>query len=217
MAIRFLVLAIALAVSGCATVSPVAPPLPPAVPGIYHKVERGQTLWRISRIYDQDLEELASINHIQDSASIEVGQLIFIPHAKKPQPAYKTSPTEEFIWPVKGRVVSSYGQQFNGMFNSGLTIQAEQDSEIIASRSGRVVFFAPDFSSFGNTLIIDHEDGFSTVYCLSSAVSVKVGDIVRQGAVIARTGSAGRKTKNSYLHFQVRKGYSAQNPMFYLP
>jgi murein DD-endopeptidase MepM/ murein hydrolase activator NlpD len=64
-------------------------------------------------------------------------------------------------------------------------------------------------------LIIDHGDGFSSVYARNSEVFIKVGENIKKGTVIAKVGSAGRD-KNEYLHFQIRKGHIPQNPNFYL-
>jgi len=196
--------------SGCATAPLMKPPLAPGAPGIYHQVERGQTLWRISKIYSVDLDELARINHIPDAASIEVGQLIFIPRAKKlQQPPVMPPASDDFIWPVKGKVVAAFGQAFENMVNKGLKIKAYGNKDVVASRSGRVVFCSPDFKGYGNTLIIDHGDGLLTVYARNSQLFIKAGDYVSQGAVIAGI-------KDAYLHFEIRKGHIPQNPYFYL-
>ena len=75
---------------GCATVPPVAPPISAKIPGTYHRVEKSQTLWKFSKIYNVDLEELVKINHISDATSIEVGQMIFIPQQKKTTPSHQS-------------------------------------------------------------------------------------------------------------------------------
>ena len=69
--------------TGCATVS-LAPPAPPkGMTGIYHQVQKGQTLWRISQAYGVELERIAQINRLADTSRIYVGQLIFIPDANE--------------------------------------------------------------------------------------------------------------------------------------
>jgi len=195
---------------GCATAPVVSrKPVAPGVPGVYHKVEKGQTLWRISKMYDVDLDEIVQMNHISDATSIEIGQLIFIPQLRQeaPRPRIQSS-LEDFIWPIRGRVISSFGQTTNSMVNKGLNIQANSTSDVLASRSGRVVFYSPNFKGYGKTIIIDHGDGFMTVYARNSDCLVKAGDSILKGAVIARV--------NSYLHFEIRKGCIPQNPNFYL-
>jgi len=201
---------------GCAPRPYVKPAPPTGIPGAYHRVEKGQTLWRISKMYNVDLDNLASTNHISDTSSLEVGQLLFIPHRQKPQVSNIKYSSDDFIWPVKGRVIASFGQTFNNIINRGINIQPYNNSDVIAARSGKAVFYAENFGSFGKTIIIDHGDGFSSVYARISQMFIKVGDNIQRGAVIAKTGSAGRD-RNTYLHFEIRKGYVPQNPNFYLP
>jgi murein DD-endopeptidase MepM/ murein hydrolase activator NlpD len=214
-----LILACIFLLAGCATAPYLAPTVPQSVslPGIYHNVEKGETLWRISKAYGVDLEELVRLNRIADSTAIETGQKIFIPNQLKPKPAYvKYNDNDDFIWPLKGRVVGSFGQVINNMVNKGINIAPYGSRDIIASRSGRVVFLNNNFAGLGKTIIIDHGDGFFTVYSLSSEVFVRPGDNIKQGTVISRLGSSGEGNRG-YLHFQVRKGHLPQNPIFYLP
>ena len=168
-------------------------------------------------MYRVGLEELVRVNRITDSTVIETGQKIFIPNPANPKPVYlKYTNSDDFIWPLKGRVINSFGQIINNMVNKGINIAPYDSRDIIASRSGRVVFLSSNFAGLGKTIILDHGDGFFTVYSLSSEIFVKPGDNVRQGAVIARLGSSG-EGRRGYLHFQVRKGHLSQNPIFYLP
>ncbi|MFA5177668.1 MAG: peptidoglycan DD-metalloendopeptidase family protein [Candidatus Omnitrophota bacterium] len=206
--------------SGCATVpyvQPAAVKAPAGLAGTYHRIEKGQTLWKISRIYGVDLEELAKVNRISDATAIETGRQIFIPNRFKPQPpGARYGDNDDFIWPLSGRVTGSFGQTINNMVNQGINIQPYASPEVAASRSGKVVFLSRDFAGFGKTLIIEHGGGLFTVYARNSEVFVKAGDNVQKGAVIARAGSSGRD-KNTYLHFEIRKGHISQNPLFYLP
>jgi len=219
-----MVTAIAIAgLNGCAGPTPamVSPPPPHApaatsVPGTYHHVQKGQTLWRIARMYNVELDEIASINHIPDTTSIEVGQQIFIPRRQKPVSTGLDYSSGDFIWPVNGRVISTFGEISNNMVNKGLDIRPSSSAEVQAARSGKVVFYAEDFGGFGKTVIIDHGDGFSSVYARNSEVFIKSGDSVKKGAVIARAGSSGRDN-GVYLHFEIRKAHIPQNPLFYLP
>ena len=167
-------------------------------------------------MYNADLEEIASVNHISDTTNIEVGQLVFIPRARNQQVAAIQSALEDFIWPVRGRVITSFGQTRNSIINKGLNIAPSGSSEVVASRSGRVVFYTPNFKGYGKTIIIDHGDGFSTVYSRNSEVLVKPGEDVPRGMAIARLGVLGSRGSETYLHFEIRKGHSPQNPNFYL-
>jgi lipoprotein NlpD len=183
--------------------------------GVYHKVERGETLWRISRSYGVDLGELTRVNRITDNTSIEVGQKIFIPDKLKDKIAVsRYAESDDFIWPLKGRVINSFGQTANNMINKGIKISPYGAQDILASRSGRVVFLGKNFAGLNRAIILDHSDGFFTVYGLGSDVFVKPGDNVKRGAVIGRVTGSG---KDDYLHFEIRKGHLPQNPYHYLP
>lgn len=202
--------------TGCTPTPYVTTVPPPGIPGIYHRVEKDQTLWRISKIYAVDLNEIVKINHISDVTNIEVGQLILIPHRQKIQVVPLRYSSDDFIWPIKGKVITYFGQAFNNMINKGVNIQPYGNLDVVASRRGKVVFYADNFGSFGKTIIIDHGDGLSSIYARNSQVFIKVGDTVDKGTVIAKAGSAGRD-RNNYLHFEIRNGHVPENPIFYLP
>ena len=201
---------------GCATSPYVGPATISGVPGIYHYIEKGQTLWRISKIYNVDLEEITRINRITDATKLEVGQSIFIPNRQRQQDIPVKPYSDDFTWPVKGMVIATFGQTFNNIVNKGLNIQPYGNSEVLAARSGKVVFYSENFGGYARTIIIDHADGFSTVYSRLAQASVKIGDNLAKGQVFAKTGASSRD-KFTYLHFEIRKGHIPKNPLFYLP
>lgn len=210
--IYFLVL-----ISGCATVPVTSVSKPRGIPGIYHRVEKGQTLWKISKLYNVELEELLKNNNIQDITQLETGQMLFIRQQAYKKPQTDLPPAlDEFSWPIKGKIISGFGATVNNIINRGINIQSQANTLVTASRSGKVIFYSPNFDNFGKTLIIDHGDGFSSIYARNKEVLVKPGDSVTKGMIIAKVGKAGRD-KNTYLHFEIRKGHLAQNPVFYLP
>ncbi|MDD2703391.1 MAG: LysM peptidoglycan-binding domain-containing M23 family metallopeptidase [Candidatus Omnitrophica bacterium] len=210
--------------NGCETVPSSGHLPPPAAstvipPGLYHRVQKGETLWRIAKMYNTDLDELVKLNHISDVSDIEIGQLIFLP--KPAKPVSRNMPVsvvdnEDFIWPLKGKLMVAFGRMHDNILNRGINIQAPENSDVVAARSGTVIFIYDDFLSFGKTIVIDHGDNFSTVYARNSQILVKTGDVIERGTLIAKVGSAGRN-KSAYLHFQIRKGSLPQNPVFYLP
>jgi len=206
--------------SGCASapyIKPQALQPPPGMTGTYYKVIKGETLWKISKLYGVDLEELTLVNRLTDTAVIEVGQQIFIPNRLKPQiQTVKYNDNDDFIWPISGRVTGSFGQTINSVLNKGINIQPSSSLDVLAARSGKVVFTDNEFAGFGRTIIIEHSEGLFTVYARNREIFVKAGDNVQKGAVIAKAGYAGRD-RSTYLHFEVRRGYVSQNPLFYLP
>ena len=214
------VILLGLGIAGCATTPYLKSPItkhPLGMVGTYHRVEKGQTLWRVSKIYGVDLEELARVNRITDTAVIEAGQQIFIPNRSKAQlQAIKYNASDDFIWPLRGKIIGTFGITINNMLNKGINIKPSGSLDVLAARSGKVVFTDENFAGYGKTIIIEHSDGLFTVYCRNAEIFVKAADIVQKGMSIARAGVSGRD-RNVYLHFEVRRGQVAQNPLFYLP
>jgi murein DD-endopeptidase MepM/ murein hydrolase activator NlpD len=203
--------------TGCATVPPYTGPSLPVsaqgVSGAHHCVEAGQTLWKISKLYSVDIDDIIRLNHISESSTIEIGQILLIPNRVKPQNISINSSGDDFIWPLKGRVITNFGLTYHNLINKGINIQAPSGSEVLATRGGRVVFYASSFGNYGKTIIINHGDGFCSIYSRISEVFVQPGENVQRGTLIGRVGSSSRD-KNSYLHFEIRKSAMPQNPLF---
>lgn len=210
--------------AGCATAPPYSgPTIPFSDQGIsvqHHRVEAGQTLWRISKLYDVDIDEIIRLNHLAENSTIEIGQVLSIPSRITPsrisvQNIPVKSSGDDFIWPIRGRIIAGFGSTYRNLINKGINIQAPAGSDILATRSGRVVFYSRSFGNYGKTVIIDHGDGLRSVYSRISDIFVQPGQNVQRGVVIGRVGASIRD-KNSYLHFEIRKGALPQNPLFYL-
>ena len=222
---KAILLFIILGLAGCATVPPyTGPTLPPAaqlIAGVHHRVEAGQTLWKISKLYDVDIDDIIRLNHISEDTAIEVGQELLIPNRLNKQDLPIKSNTasvtsgDDFIWPLRGRVIAGFGANYHNLINKGINIQVPAGSDILATRSGKVVFYATNFGNYGKTVIIDHGDGLRSVYSRISEIFVQPGEIVQRGALVGRVGASNRD-KNSYLHFEIRKGAMPQNPLFCL-
>lgn len=217
--------AAAFSVSGCVTAPnrtavPGAAAQKAAAPaGRTHRVEKGETLWRIAKLYGIELQDLVEANHITDSTQVSTGQVLVIPAGGQPAatvPLASSLEDDEFIWPLRGKVLAGFGDTWSNCVNRGLTIAPVGHDTVQASRGGTVVFYNENFLDLGKTVIIEHPDGFWTVYARNAEVFVKVGDPVTRGTVIARAGRAGRDPA-VYLYFEIRKGHLPQNPNFYLP
>jgi len=124
--------------------------------------------------------------------------------------------TSEMQMPVDGgRISSRFGlrklaDDENARMHQGLDIAASEGTPIEAARGGRVVQ-AGWVRGYGNTVVLDHGDGQTTLYGHASELLVKVGDKVTAGAHIAKVGSTGHST-GPHLHFEVRKDGRAQDP-----
>ncbi len=214
------VILLLLGLTGCETmplenIAPTVPSLTRASGGTPHRVQVGQTLWKISKVYNVDIDEILSLNHLTEESSIEVGQMLLIPEHSKMQSLSIKIDGGDFIWPLKGRIISNFGANFRNLVNKGINIQAVNGADVVASRSGRVVFLASNLGNFGKTIIIDHGDGLRSVYSRLAEIFVRSGEEIQKGAIIGKAGSSARD-KNIYLHFEIRKGALPQNPLFYL-
>ena len=197
--------------SGCATYRVSLPP--PPVEKVYHVVREGDTLWKIARMYEVDLRELIRLNNIQDPNSLEVGEVLLIPPSRETQKesvrqSISFTPGKEggFIWPAKGEVVEYFGKG-KGRDPRGIDLTLEENSPVRASRSGEVIYVG-ELRGYGKVIMINHGDGYITVYAGNLRLKVNEGDRVRQGEVIAHG--------EGKLHFEIREKDEARNPLTYL-
>ena len=124
-----------------------------------------------------------------------------------------------FKWPVVGKITSTFGWRRHPIlrradFHSAIDIKAPHGAPIKASRGGRVVY-AGWMSGYGKAVVIEHSNGYSTLYGHCSSLEVNKGDNVSVNEVIARVGSTGRAT-GTHVHFELRSGNRPVNPLMYL-
>ena len=222
-AIRNTVLFFAIAASLCACAGipttssrlhPHAAPITPPEGYVLYTVRRGETLWRISRRTNIDLEVLVRINRIADAKKIDAGQVLFVPEAPETNFASTSSEGLDFVWPVKGKVIAYFRDKAHGVANKGIDIQARPGDKIHAARRGRVAFIGK-LPGYGTTIVLDHGDGFSTVYCGTQDIAVSVDDTIERGLVLARAGDRAR-AEDGQIHFEIRRRHKPQNPLFFL-
>jgi murein DD-endopeptidase MepM/ murein hydrolase activator NlpD len=118
-------------------------------------------------------------------------------------------------WPVRGVVVSDFGPKAGGLQNDGINIAAPRGTAFRAADSGVVIYAGNELRGFGNLLLVRHDGGVVTAYAHADELTVQRGDQVRRGQTIGRVGSTGNVT-SPQLHFEVRRGNRAVNPMEYL-
>jgi len=136
------------------------------------------------------------------------------PPSKKEQETLLADGTEPLMRPLDGRVSSPFGKRGRRL-HDGIDIPARAGTPILAVRSGRVIFSGV-IRGFGNTVTIDHGNGFVTRYSHNSANLAKKGAWVRRGQPVAKVGKTGRTTCN-HLHFSVLVRGKPVNPEKYLP
>ena len=122
--------------------------------------------------------------------------------------------TGTFAWPTIGGYVSSKKGHRWGRKHEGIDIARPSNYTIKASDNG-VVTTAGRHSTYGNYVVVDHNNGYETLYAHLSKISVSVGQVVEQGSAIGVMGSTGRST-GTHLHFEVHKNGAVMNPLAYL-
>ncbi|RZM83093.1 peptidase M23 [Leptolyngbya iicbica LK] len=127
--------------------------------------------------------------------------------------------TGVFVFPVNGRMTSGFGYRRHPILgtsrlHAGVDFGAPTGTTIYAADSGRVIFSGWR-GGYGNTVIVDHGGGITTLYAHCSRLFVSAGQAVSQGQAIAAVGSTGLST-GPHLHFEVRQNGSPVNPMAYL-
>ncbi len=323
--------------------------------GVYHRVKPGETLWRISKAYNVDLQELAEINNITDASRISAGSVVFIPDvprvidlppvkppvetrpvavkppekpvtakaepeagragpaaagaaagavsaggqskvkeesitdrapaaksdrspasakppekttartvetpekadpgktqvamkppappppvktpdtslkesaavsppAKKPEPVPRAEEPQgqiridkgRFMWPLKGPVITRFGIQPSGMKYNGIKIAAREGVPVQAAAAGTIIY-ASYVKGYGDTLIVKHDENYTTVYAYLKGSVAKKDDRVKKGEKIASVGPSQEPGGEPYLYFEIRERNKARNPQFFLP
>ncbi len=204
--------------------------------GVLHKVKKGDTICSIARTYSliekgdscddpgiQPIVDYPFNTFTDDEFGLQVGQYIVVPSGVMPAPvdsaprptvsrrltpnAGTVSATGQFIWPASGKITQGFTS-----YHRAFDIANRSGGAILAADSGRVIVSGwKDNSGYGNRVMIDHGNGFVTLYAHMSSISVQEGQTVRRGDVVGQMGSTGRST-GVHLHFEVRQGGVNQNP-----
>ncbi|KHE71884.1 peptidoglycan DD-metalloendopeptidase family protein [Halobacillus sp. BBL2006] len=119
--------------------------------------------------------------------------------------------TGNFKWPAAGGQITSHMGQRWGRMHKGIDIAGVSDRTITAADNGKVIT-AERQSGFGNKIVIDHNNGYKTIYAHLSSFEVSVGDVVKKGEPIGVMGNTGNST-GTHLHFEVHKDGSLKNPL----
>ncbi len=205
----------------------------------YHRVQEGDNLYKISRLYGMNINKLIEINNLQKPYNIITGSKLKISNpsfstaSSKKVEERKLAPSKsntkfkkstkaklpyknnKFIWPVKGKVISSFGQKPGGLYNDGINIKADESTAVKAVEDGLVAYVGNELRGYGNLIIIKHSGGWISAYAHLKKTNVKIGTKVSQGDEIALVGSTGN-VDFSQLYFGIRKGREAVNPKTYL-
>lgn len=134
---------------------------------------------------------------------------------KTETPKIAARSSSKFSWPVRGKILSAFGAKNGGLYNDGINISAAFDSTVVAAENGVVAYAGNEVRGMGNLIIIQHSDGWMTVYAHLNSMSVRRGARVSVGQKIGTVGQTGKVT-SPQLHFEIRNGTKAHNPINYL-
>lgn len=199
------------------------------VSGVSHMVKSGDSLQSVAKKYQADAQAILDFpfNDIPDDFSISAGQVLIVPDGTPPQVAPKPRPTPQYLaqgpssgsfqalgggiftWPTSGVGVS----QYFAWYHPGIDIPNPAAPGVAASDGGTVVVAGwPDNYGYGNRVVIDHGNGYSSLYAHLSNVYISIGQSVSRGQIIGQMGSTGRST-GTHLHFEIHYHGVPVNPL----
>lgn len=198
------------------------------VSGLAHKVKDGDTIYSVAKKYKAEAQAILDFpfNNVSDDLALNIGDTLIVPDGT-PVEAPKSRPTQylaskdaslppitgggQFAWPTNGGI-----SQYFSWYHPGMDIANRAAPAVQAADGGRVITSGfVDSSGYGNRVVIDHGNGYQTLYAHLSANYVSTGQNVAKGQVIGQMGSTGRST-GTHLHFEVRNGGRQVNPLSFL-
>jgi len=205
------------------------------VTGVKHIVKSGDTISKIAAKYEAESEDIYIFNDISKDSVLKQGDIIFVPNGVMVASVSKVTSSGSgttvssntkvqsgfYKRPVSGRITSSYGSRKGG-FHYGIDLAGARGTPVYAAASGVVIKAVTGCvegkkscgGRYGNYIVIEHENGTSTLYAHLSKVNVSVGQTVSQSKKIGAVGSTGGST-GPHLHFEIRKANgSTMKPPF---
>ncbi len=199
------------------------------VTGISHTVRDADTLESVAKKYSAEQQAILDFpfNDVPDDFKLRVGQLLIVPDGSppevklpkpKPQPQYLAQGPQspafqapfgaQFIWPAGGQIT-----QYYAWYHPGIDIANREAPGIAASDGGTVVVAGwPDSQGYGNRVVIDHGNGYRSLYAHLSNVYVSIGETISRGQLIGQMGSTGRST-GTHLHLEIHYKGVPVNPL----
>jgi len=199
----------------------------PPVSGIVHKVQSGDTVYSIAEKYNTSSQNIVNFPFNEfadlDTFALVPGQTLFVPDGTpasekpkygipqvRPQFMAGQSGTGSFSWPTTG-----YISQTPVWYHMALDIANPGSPPVLAADSGTVSYAGCLDWGYGCHVIVDHNNGFQTLYAHLSSIAVSVGQGVGKGGSLGNMGSTGRST-GTHLHFEIRQNGVLLDPQGYL-
>lgn len=196
----------------------------PPFDGVIHKVETGDTVYSIAKKYNVTAQNIANfpLNDFADSDTFALssGQILFVPGGEiifKPVQTQFIATIQagargssNFIWPTSGGIT-----QYPVVYHMALDIANPSQPPVLAADSGTVIYSGCLNWGYGCHVIIDHGNGYQSLYGHLSSYIPDAGTAVSQGQQIGVMGSTGRST-GTHLHFEIRSGGALLNPLSFL-
>ncbi len=195
----------------------------PAVEGILHAVSPGETATLIAVMYDADWRDIVAFeaNGLQgDPNRVLAGTVILVPGGRRVPitPAVPSQPgaASGWVWPAAGTLANEFGPTHP----LGIDIAAPAGTTVAAARAGTVTFVGGDpCCDYGYYVVIDHGDGYASLYAHLGDFLVGEGAYVNAGDAIGTTGVTGGSEgiEGAWLHFEIRRNAVYQDPLSFLP
>lgn len=131
-----------------------------------------------------------------------------------PEPP-KVSTATKFRWPVKGKVIGTFGPRPDNSHNDGINISVPQGTDVHAAENGVVAYAGNELKGYGNLVLVRHENNWVSAYAHNDQLLVKRGDKVKRGQTIAKAGATGT-VDQPQVHFELRQGSKPVDPLPYM-
>jgi murein DD-endopeptidase MepM/ murein hydrolase activator NlpD len=195
--------------------------------GAYHTVVAGDTLESIAGYYKVTAEDIVNceLNQVPDDRKLPIGLRLVIPGGKKPYiprvvhhysgpiPKDASRGTGVFGWPATGPITCGFNC-YPG--HHAVDIGNASGTPVYASDSGYVASAGWSDIGYGKMILVDHGNGFQTLYAHLYVILVEEGTSVAKGTLIGRIGDTGNAT-GPHLHFEIHLNGARRNPILYLP
>ena len=134
---------------------------------------------------------------------------------KDTKQADATGGLPSFRWPVRGRVIGSYGARTNGKQNDGINVAVPEGTPIKAAEDGVVTYAGNELKGYGNLVLVRHSNGYVTAYAHASELAVKRGETIKRGQTLGKAGQTG-DVSSPQVHFEIRQGSNPVDPTKFL-